>query len=114
MEISRRPVALVTGGSRGVGAASALALARRGYDIAITYRNKASRAYEVATEIGKHGTRALSTGCDITRQEDRERLFATLQAWTASLNVLVLNASAFHPLVQRGRIRDRKDQFHFR
>ena len=93
MELSRRPVALVTGGSRGIGAASALALAERGYDVAITYRNKASRANEVATEVEKRGVRVLSIGCDITRQEDREHLFTALRTWSDSLNVLVLNAS---------------------
>ena len=93
MEISTRPVALVTGGSRGIGAASALALAERGYDVAITYRNKVSRANEVASEIEKRGVRAISICSDITRQEDRERLFTTLREWSNSLNVLVLNAS---------------------
>ncbi len=86
-------VALVTGGSRGIGAATALALAARGYDVAITYRNKASRAQEVAKEISRHGQRALWVGCDITRAEDVQRLFAELGAWRDHLDVLVLNAS---------------------
>lgn len=93
MEHSPRPVALVTGGSRGIGAASALALAERGCDVVITYRNKAARASEVITDIEKRGARALSIGCDITRQEDREKLFMTLQAWSNVLHILVLNAS---------------------
>jgi NAD(P)-dependent dehydrogenase (short-subunit alcohol dehydrogenase family) len=86
-------VALVTGGSRGIGAATALALAVRGIDVAITYRNKAARAEEVAREIIRHNQRALWIGCDITRAEDRERLFAQLGAWRDHLDVLVLNAS---------------------
>jgi NAD(P)-dependent dehydrogenase (short-subunit alcohol dehydrogenase family) len=88
------PVALVTGGSRGIGAATALALAERGYDVALTYRNKAARAEAVAKEISRHGQRALWVGCDITRVEDRDHLFAQLAAWrTPHLDVLVLNAS---------------------
>jgi NAD(P)-dependent dehydrogenase (short-subunit alcohol dehydrogenase family) len=89
------PAALVTGGSRGIGAATALALAERGYDVALTYRNKAARAEAVATEISRHGQRALWVGCDITRAEDRDHLFAQLSGWRAPyfLDLLVLNAS---------------------
>ncbi|MGO8950905.1 MAG: SDR family oxidoreductase [Ktedonobacterales bacterium] len=86
-------VALVTGGSRGIGAATALSLAVRGYDVALTYRNKASRAQEVAKEIARHGQRALWIGGDITDAADRERLFAELLDWRDHLDVLVLNAS---------------------
>jgi NAD(P)-dependent dehydrogenase (short-subunit alcohol dehydrogenase family) len=86
-------VALVTGGSRGIGAAAALALALRGYDVALTYRNKASRAQEVAREISRHGQRALWVGCDITQAEDIARLFAELGAWRDHLDILLLNAS---------------------
>lgn len=93
MEDTDRPVALVTGGSRGVGAATARALAARSHDVAITYRNKARRANEVATEIARHGVRALAIGSDMTRQADLDQLFATLRAWTNHLDLLVLNAS---------------------
>lgn len=93
MEHSSRPVALVTGGSRGIGAACALALAERGCDVVITYRNKATRASEVRAALEQRGARALSIGSDITRQEDREKLFATLSGWSNVLNILVLNAS---------------------
>jgi NAD(P)-dependent dehydrogenase (short-subunit alcohol dehydrogenase family) len=88
-----RPTALVTGGSRGIGAATALALAKRGYDVAITYRNKAARAEEVAMEVIRAGGQTLVAACDITSAEDTERLFSELQAWRSRLNVLVLNAS---------------------
>lgn len=91
--MTRRPAALVTGGSRGIGAATALAFAGRGYDVAITYRNKRSRAEQVAGRITEYGVRALSIACDITRQDDVDRLFCALRAWTAYLNVVVLNAS---------------------
>ena len=93
MNISRHPVALVTGGSRGIGAAAALELANRGYDVAITYRNKAARANEVAAEIAQLGMRSLPIQCDITLPEERERLFGALSAWSEKLDVLVLNAS---------------------
>lgn len=93
MNISRHPVALVTGGSRGIGAAAAMELASRGYDVAITYRNKAARANEVAAEIAQLGMRSLAIQCDITLPEERDRLFGALSAWSEKLDVLVLNAS---------------------
>jgi len=85
--------ALVTGGSRGIGAATAVALAARGHDVAITYRNKAARADEVIAEVRRHGVRGLALGCDITVPEQLGALFAALHAWTERLDVLALNAS---------------------
>jgi NAD(P)-dependent dehydrogenase (short-subunit alcohol dehydrogenase family) len=93
MEADRHLVALVTGGSRGVGAVTALALADRGYDVLITYRNKAARAGEVANDVLRRGVRALAVACDITKHEDRNRLFALCAEWSDHLDVLVLNAS---------------------
>jgi NAD(P)-dependent dehydrogenase (short-subunit alcohol dehydrogenase family) len=86
-------VALVTGGSRGIGAAAALALAHRGYDVALTYRNKAARAAEVTQEIQGRGRRSIAVRCDITRLEDIAALFSELRGWCDRLDVLVLNAS---------------------
>lgn len=93
MAASERPIALVTGGSRGIGAATALHLAERGYDVVITYRNKAARAEEVVATAMQHGARALAVQGDITRQEDLDRLFTTLKSWGGSLGLLILNAS---------------------
>jgi NAD(P)-dependent dehydrogenase (short-subunit alcohol dehydrogenase family) len=88
-----RPVALVTGGSRGIGAATALALGQRGYDVAITYRNKAKRAEAVAAELGRLGAGALAVAGDLTHADDRARLVAAVAAWRPRLEILVLNAS---------------------
>ena len=88
-----RPVALVTGGSRGIGAATVLALARRGYDVALTYHNKQARAAEVAACAEREGALTLTVVGDITDAADRERLAACLKGWTDHLDTLVLNAS---------------------
>ena len=88
-----RPVALVTGGSRGVGAATAQALAGRGYDVALTYRDKAKRAAEVAAAATRRAAQALPVQCDITQPADVDRLFATVNRWRGRLDLLVLNAS---------------------
>lgn len=90
---TRRPVALVTGGSRGIGAATARSLAERGYDVAITYRNKAGRAEEVVTSFAQYGAEGLSTACDMTQPSDLQQLLDTLREWRNQLDVLVLNAS---------------------
>lgn len=93
MESSGRPAALITGGSRGIGAATALALAERGYDVAITYRNKAARASEVQAAAISKGVRALALQSDITHPEDQQSLFAALKEWSRQLDLLILNAS---------------------
>jgi NAD(P)-dependent dehydrogenase (short-subunit alcohol dehydrogenase family) len=64
MSADGRPVALITGGSRGIGAATALAFARRGFDVALTYRNKAARAESVAAEARAVGAEAVALGGD--------------------------------------------------
>ncbi len=93
MEFIRRSVALVTGGSRGIGAATALELSIHGYDVAITYRNKMARANQVADEMAQQGARTLVVCCDITQPADIERLFASLRDWSDRLNLLVLNVA---------------------
>jgi len=93
MEFVRHPVALITGGSRGIGAATALTLSTHGYDVAITYRNKSARANEVTTEMTRRGVRALAVCCDITQQVDIDRLFTTLRDWSDRLDLLILNAA---------------------
>jgi NAD(P)-dependent dehydrogenase (short-subunit alcohol dehydrogenase family) len=93
MDTSTRPVALITGGSRGIGAATARALAARGYDIVITYRNKAARADAVVAEVEQRGIRGLALASDMTKPADVEWLFARIREWAGRLDVLVLNAS---------------------
>lgn len=92
-EEERRPVALITGGSRGIGAASATALARRGYDVALTYRNKAARAEEVVRTVAEAGVAGMALACDITVAADVANLSEELHTWSGRLDVLVLNAS---------------------
>jgi NAD(P)-dependent dehydrogenase (short-subunit alcohol dehydrogenase family) len=91
--MQERLVALVTGGSRGIGAETALALADHGYDVVLTYRNKAARAQEVAAAISQKGREALTLCSDITQAEDIAHLFQRIASWGAHLDLLVLNAS---------------------
>ncbi len=91
--MQERLVALVTGGSRGIGAETAIALAEHGYDVALTYRNKAARAQEVAAAIARLDREALALCCDITRANEVAYLFQRIGQWRGHLDILVLNAS---------------------
>jgi len=86
-------VALITGGSRGIGAETALALADRGYDIALTYRNKAARAQNVIAAVTQRNVYGLALACDMTHSGEIASLFQRLKQWTDHLDVVVLNAS---------------------
>lgn len=92
-ETTQTKTALITGGSRGIGAATVLALADRGYDVAFTYRNKVVRANEVVSQATQRGIHTLAVGCDITRSEELEHLFAQVQQWKPRLDLVILNAS---------------------
>ncbi len=93
LPLATRRVALITGGSRGIGAATALTFAHNGYDVALTYRNKAARAQEVVAAIEQQGRRGLALACDMTRIEEIQTFFQTLREWSGQLDALVLNAS---------------------
>jgi NAD(P)-dependent dehydrogenase (short-subunit alcohol dehydrogenase family) len=83
----------VTGGSRGIGAATATALAAHSYDVAFTYRNKRARADRVAGIVTALGMRALPVQCDITHPEEMAALYTRIAQWSGRLDALILNAS---------------------
>lgn len=88
-----RVVALVTGGSRGIGAATVMALSRRGFDVAFTYRSRKRRADQVVAKASSTGRQVLAIGSDMTSQGATTQLIAELSSWTDHLDLLVLNAS---------------------
>jgi 3-oxoacyl-[acyl-carrier protein] reductase len=69
-------VALVTGGSRGIGRAVALQLARGGADVAISYASRPQPAEETLAAIRGLGRRAIAVECDVSQQEPVDRLVA--------------------------------------
>jgi NAD(P)-dependent dehydrogenase (short-subunit alcohol dehydrogenase family) len=79
MEHARRPVTIVTGASRGIGAATALHLARSGHDVVVNYRRNRDAAEQVASMAVAEGARALAVDADVTCDGDVERLFAAAQ-----------------------------------
>ncbi len=88
-----RGSALVTGGSRGIGADTCVRLAHAGFDVAFTYRNKAARGDQVASAITAAGAAALPLRCDITAGADIARAVEELRSLGSPLRVVVLNAS---------------------
>lgn len=70
-------VALVTGGSRGIGRATVLALARGGADVALGFASRESTAAEVTAEVEALGRRAVAVRADVGRQADVDRLVQT-------------------------------------
>jgi NAD(P)-dependent dehydrogenase (short-subunit alcohol dehydrogenase family) len=86
-------VALVTGASRGVGAAIANQLAQCGTDVVINYRSKGPRAEQIAAQVRSYGRRALLAQADLTEPTDLDRMATLIATTFGRLDVLVLNAS---------------------
>jgi 3-oxoacyl-[acyl-carrier protein] reductase len=85
-------VAIVTGGSRGIGRAVALRLAAAGARVAVNYRSGAAAADDVVREIGELGGKAIAVGADVALPEDANRLVQQTIAELGGLDVLVNNA----------------------
>src|SRR5579871_6715063 len=86
-------VAIVTGGSRGIGRAIALRLGEAGSHVVVVSRKK-SACDDVTEQIQKAGGRASSLACDISRLEDLEAVVADTARDLGRLDVLVCNAAA--------------------
>ncbi len=85
-------VLLITGGSRGIGAATALLFARAGADVAITYRGSDSKAKEVQNEIGKLGKKCQTYKGDISKKDIVKTIVRDVQKEFGRIDVLVNNA----------------------
>ena len=92
MNSDTREVLLVTGASRGIGAATAVLAAERGYDVAIGYRQDSDAAEIVAGQVRDRGARAVTIPGDVANEADVESMFATVDAELGTIAVLVNNA----------------------
>ena len=80
---------LITGGSRGIGAATARLAPRHGYAVAINYRVEAARAETLVAEIADAGGVAIAVGADVARQSEIERMFGEVDRRLGRLTALV-------------------------
>lgn len=88
-------VALVTGASRGVGRACALALAAAGHDIAVGYVSSEDAAREVVAEVEQLGRRAVAVRGDVRLEADCERIAQEAAEALGAVTVLVSNATGY-------------------
>ncbi|MDR7280100.1 3-ketoacyl-ACP reductase [Catenuloplanes atrovinosus] len=85
-------IALVTGGSRGIGRGIVLSLAGAGYDVVVNYAGNVDAAKQVAAEVETLGRRALTVQADVSVAADRARLLDESYAAFGRLDLLVSNA----------------------
>jgi NAD(P)-dependent dehydrogenase (short-subunit alcohol dehydrogenase family) len=87
-----KPIMLITGGSRGIGAATALGAAARGYRVAITYLGNVSAANESVQKIQQGGGEAIAIQADVGKEADVLQLFKAVDEKMGVLHALVNNA----------------------
>lgn len=85
-------VVLITGGSRGIGAASALLAARRGYAVAVNYQANSLAADEVVRQIRQEGGQAVTVQADVAKEAQVLAMFEKIDAQFGRLSALVNNA----------------------
>lgn len=88
-------VAVVTGASKGIGAAIAKALAAEGAAVVVNYASSRGGADRIVAEINGDGGRAIAVQANVARKEDIERLFAETKKAFGALDILINNAGIY-------------------
>jgi 3-oxoacyl-[acyl-carrier protein] reductase len=92
MDSLKGKTALVTGGSRGIGAAVALSLAGAGADLVVNFRARAAEAEAICAAIRKLGRRALAIQADVSQSDQVKKMVAQVERELGAVNILVNNA----------------------
>ncbi len=92
METLKGRIALVTGGSRGIGAAVALALAKAGADVAVNFRTRSEDAEKVCVAIRKLGRRTLAVQADVSQSDQVKEMVVQTERELGPVNIVVNNA----------------------
>ena len=90
-------VAIITGGSRGIGAATAELLASKGYRVCVNYRRDKTAAKAVVSELKSYGTKAIAIQADVGKEDDTVRLFEIVDRELGPVTALVNNAGILLP-----------------
>lgn len=95
-------VALVTGGSRGIGKGIALCLAKAGADVAVNYTSNPQKAEEVVTEIKALGKNSVSQQCDVSNKLQVESMVREIVEKLGKIDILVNNAGilSYEPFLE--------------
>lgn len=85
-------VVLITGGSRGIGKATALEFAKHGFDVVVNYVSDEISANTIVEEIKKIGVNSLAIKCDISNENDVKNMVNTIMSTYGKIDVVVNNA----------------------
>jgi NAD(P)-dependent dehydrogenase (short-subunit alcohol dehydrogenase family) len=89
--MSQRPIVLITGAGRGIGATTARLAAARGFDVAINYRSDDKSAADAIAAVRQQGAAGVAVKADMGMEQDVERVFATVDGQLGPLTHLVYN-----------------------
>ena len=92
----RQKVALITGGSKGIGRAVALDLAERGWSVAICYRKSAKEGAEVIDAVNKKGSKGIAFQCDVSDPKPAQELVKRVEEEWGRIDALINCAGPYH------------------
>lgn len=101
--MSAQKVVIITGGGRGIGAATAQLFAREGYAVCINYKSNSGTANKLAQTIRAEGGKCITVQADVSCEGDAIRMFSTVDSELGAISVLVNNAGI---LKKQSRLED--------